>query len=111
MDFKNHKCIFPADNSVYNRLKVGPKKNQIENDEHGTKWEINRYYIKKFLPWITNWKFFSPYSTVEIIEDHSNDKQSNGEQIVFLYSSPSCKSAVLDNDGSSSSLALAVRHQ
>ena len=87
MDFKNHKCIFPADNSVYNRLKVGPKKNQIENDEHGTKWEINRYYIKKFLPWIINWKCFSPYSTVEIIEEHANDKQNNAEQIVFLYSS------------------------
>lgn len=85
MDFKNHKCIFPADNSVYNRMKVGPKKDKIENDEDGTKWKITRYYANNFLPWITNW-ICSPYSTVEIIEEYS-DEQNNGEQIVFLYSS------------------------
>ena len=88
MYFKNHKCIFPADNSVYNRLKVGPKKNKIENDENGTEWEIRKYYVNKyfkFLPWITNW-ICSPYSTVEIIKEHS-EEQNGTEQIVFLYSS------------------------
>ena len=89
MDFKNHKCVFPADNIVYNRMKVGPKKNEIEHDKNGSKWEINRYYIKRFLPWITKW-ICSPYSTVEIIETEHNskcDEKYNAEQIVFLYSS------------------------
>ena len=89
MDFKNHKCVFPADNTVYNRMKVGPKKNEIEHDKNGSKWEINRYYIKRFLPWITKW-ICSPYSTVEIIETEHNskcDEKYNAEQIVFLYSS------------------------
>ena len=89
MDFKNHKCVFPADNIVYNRMKVGPKKNEIEHDKNGSKWEINRYYIKRFLPWITKW-ICSPYSTVEIIETEHNSKcteKHNAEQIVFLYSS------------------------
>ena len=91
MDFKNHKCVFPTDNSVYNRMKIGPKKNEIEYDEDRTKWEINRYYVKRFLPWITKW-ICSPYSTVEIIETEQNSDCTEkhnveSDQIVFLYSS------------------------
>lgn len=90
MEFKNHKSIFPADNVVYNRMKVGPKKNKIETDDNGTRWAINRYYVKKYvIPWITNW-VSSPYSTVEIIEEQSDLSEPHDvvcEQIVFLYSS------------------------